>query len=88
GASVLLAETIVSCAAGYCVDASKYCVGLDINANHVRAARTGWVVGVARPHHVGKSTQVWEIRITDKAEKLVCIVRLTLAVLARELSAS
>ena len=83
GASVLLAETIGSCAATYCVNDSKYCVGLDINANHIRAARSGWVLGVARPLHVGKSTQVWEIRITDEAEKLVCIVRLTMAVLAR-----
>lgn len=87
GASVLLAETIGSSAASYCVDASKYCVGLDINANHIRAARSGWVLGVARPLHVGKSTQVWEIRVTDGAEKLVCIVRLTMAVLSREANA-
>ncbi len=84
GASVVLAETIGSCAASYCIDMEKnYCVGLDINANHIRAARSGWVLGVARPLHVGKSTQVWEIRITDTNEKLVCIARLTMAVLAR-----
>ena len=84
GASVVLAETLGSCAAAHCIDADKYCVGLDINANHIRAARSGSVLGVARPLHVGKSTQVWEIRITDDAEKLVCIARLTMAVLARE----
>ncbi len=84
GASVVLAETLGSCAAGHCVDMSKnYCVGLDINANHIRAARSGWVLGVARPLHVGKSTQVWEIRVTDENEKLVCIARLTMAVLAK-----
>jgi 1,4-dihydroxy-2-naphthoyl-CoA hydrolase len=84
GASVVLAETIGSFAASHCVDMSKlYCVGLDINANHLRAARSGWVLGVARPLHVGKSTQVWEIRITDEAHKLVCIARLTVAVLAK-----
>ena len=88
GASVLLAETIGSCAASYCVDTNKYVVGLDINANHVRATRSGWVLGVARPLHLGKSTQVWEIRIADEAEKLVCIVRLTMAVLTREPNAS
>ncbi len=84
GASVVLAETIGSFAANHCVDMSKYyCVGLDINANHLRAVRSGWVLGVARPLHVGKSTQVWEIRITDEAEKLVCISRLTVAALAK-----
>ena len=87
GASVLLAETIGSCAATYCIDEDKICVGLDINANHIRAARSGWVLGVARPLHVGKSTQVWEIRVSDEAEKLVCIARLTVAVLAREVNA-
>lgn len=84
GASVVLAETLGSCAAAHCIDANKYCVGLDINANHVRAARSGSVLGVARPLHIGKSTQVWEIRMTDDAEKLVCIARLTIAVLSRE----
>ena len=84
GASVVLAETLGSCAAAHCINADKYCVGLDINANHIRAARSGWVLGIARPLHVGKSTQVWEIRITDEAEKLVCVARITMAVLKRE----
>ena len=86
GASVLLAETLGSCAGNLCVDPEQlYCVGLDINANHVRAVREGWVTGVARPLHLGRTTQIWEIRISDAADRLVCIARLTLSVLAREL---
>lgn len=86
GASVLLAETLGSSAGNLCVDPQKfYCVGLDINANHVRAVREGWVTGTARPLHLGKSTQIWEIRIADASDRLVCIARLTLSVLAREL---
>jgi 1,4-dihydroxy-2-naphthoyl-CoA hydrolase len=85
GASVLLAETIGSCAANYCVDEDKaYCVGLDINANHMRAATQGWVTGTARPYHIGRSTQVWEIRIVDDAGRMVCISRLTMAVVKRK----
>jgi 1,4-dihydroxy-2-naphthoyl-CoA hydrolase len=85
GASVLLAETVGSCAANFCVDeASAYCVGLDINANHVRSASTGWVTGTARPCHIGRSTQVWEIRVVDEAGQLVCISRLTIAVVKRK----
>lgn len=81
GASVLLAEALGSCAANMCVDQrSEFCVGLDINANHVRAVRSGWVTGTARPLHVGKTTQVWEIRIVDQSERLVCASRLTIAV--------
>lgn len=85
GASVLLAETIGSCAANYCVDEDKaYCVGLDINANHMRTATQGWVTGTARPYHIGRSTQVWEIRIVDDAGRMVCISRLTMAVVKRK----
>ena len=84
GASVALAETLGSTGAFLCVDASKYYVaGLEINANHVRAVRDGWVTGVARPLHLGRTTQLWEIRITDQADKLVCISRLTMAVLEK-----
>jgi 1,4-dihydroxy-2-naphthoyl-CoA hydrolase len=84
GASVLLAESVGSVAATLCVDPQKfYCVGLDINANHIRSARSGWVTGTARAIHVGRTTQVWEIRITDEADKLVCLSRLTMAVIAR-----
>ena len=82
GASVTLAETLASWAATYCVDRSKnHCVGLEINANHVRAVREGHVYGVARPIHLGRSTHIWEIRITTEDGKLVCISRVTMAVL-------
>ena len=82
GASVTLAETLGSAAAHCCVDnGQKMCVGLDINANHIRAVRDGYVTGVAKPLHIGASTQVWEIQIHSAQDKLVCIARLTLAVL-------
>jgi uncharacterized protein (TIGR00369 family) len=83
GASVLLAETLGSTAAGLCVPADKGVVGIEINANHLRGVRDGNVTGTARPLHVGASTQVWEIRIEDDAGRLVCISRLTLAVISR-----
>ena len=82
GASVLLAETLGSSAGNLCVPEGKVCVGIEINANHVRAARDGIVIGTARPVHVGGRTQVWEIRIEDEAGELVCISRLTLAVIS------
>lgn len=83
GASVVLAETLGSSAGNLCVDpATQVCVGLEINANHLRAAREGVVTGTARALHVGRSTQVWEIRIDNSAGKPVCISRLTLAVVA------
>jgi 1,4-dihydroxy-2-naphthoyl-CoA hydrolase len=82
GASVALAETLGSIAATLCVDSSKqYCVGLEINANHLKAVRNGTVTGVAKPVHIGKKTQVWEIRITNDDNALICISRITLAVL-------
>ncbi|MGE8280552.1 MAG: hotdog fold thioesterase [Stenotrophomonas sp.] len=84
GASVVLAETLGSSAGNLCVDPSQQvCVGLEINANHLRAARSGVVTGTARALHVGRTTQVWEIRIEDEAAKPVCISRLTLAVVAK-----
>ncbi|HEX5354423.1 MAG TPA: hotdog fold thioesterase [Rhodanobacteraceae bacterium] len=82
GASVALAETLGSTAAMLCCEEGRATVGLDINANHLRAVRQGIVTGTARPIHVGRSTQVWEIRIEDDAGKLVCIARLTMAVVA------
>jgi 1,4-dihydroxy-2-naphthoyl-CoA hydrolase len=85
GASMALAETLGSVAGNLCLDADKeLAVGLDINANHVRAVTSGSVTGTARPLHVGRATQVWEIRIEDEAQKLVCISRLTLAVVPRK----
>ena len=84
GASVALAETLGSLAGMLTLDpAVEAAVGLDINANHVRAVRSGVVTGTARPLHVGRTTQVWEIRIEDAAGRLVCISRLTLAVVPR-----
>jgi 1,4-dihydroxy-2-naphthoyl-CoA hydrolase len=84
GASCVLAETVGSTAANFCVDqASFYCVGLDINTNHVRAMREGMVIGIAKPFHLGKTTQVWGIEVRDEAGNLVSINRLTMAVLTR-----
>ena len=81
GASVALAETLGSVAGNLCVDTTKeMVVGLEINANHVRAMRGGRVTGTARALHVGRSTQLWEIRIENDEGKLVCVSRLTLAV--------
>lgn len=80
GASVVLAETLGSVAANFCVDDNAYCVGLDINANHVRAMRSGLVIGKATPIHLGVSTQVWQINISDERGRLVCTSRLTIAV--------
>jgi uncharacterized protein (TIGR00369 family) len=83
GASVLLAETLGSSAGNLCVGSDEVCVGIEINANHLRAARDGVVTGTARPIHVGARTQVWDIRIEDERGRLVCISRLTLAVVSR-----
>ena len=81
GASVLLAETLGSTAGGLCVDEGQGVVGIEINANHLIGVREGLVTGTARPLHVGRSTQVWEIRIEDARGRLACISRLTLAVI-------
>jgi 1,4-dihydroxy-2-naphthoyl-CoA hydrolase len=85
GASVALAETLGSVAATFCVDLNKqYCVGLDINANHIKSVREGFVTGTTKPVHIGKKTQVWEVRIVNENEELVCISRITLAVLDKK----
>jgi 1,4-dihydroxy-2-naphthoyl-CoA hydrolase len=82
GASVALAETLGSIAANCCVDgAVQYCVGLDINANHIKSVKQGFVTGTTRPLHIGKRTHVWEIRITDEGNDLICISRITMAVI-------
>lgn len=82
GASVALAETLGSVAAFMNIDEEKYVpVGLDINANHIRSVRSGFVYGITKPLHIGKSTHVWEIKITDEDEKLVCMTRLTMAII-------
>ena len=85
GASCALAETIGSVASAMVVDHSRfYCVGLEINANHIRSAREGYVTGIAKPLHLGSTTHVWDIRIYDEQEKLVCVSRLTVVVLQRK----
>ncbi len=82
GASLVLAETLASTAAYFCIDANlKMCVGLEINANHVRSVREGYVYGRASPLHRGRSTHIWEIRVTDEQGRLVCVSRCTLAIL-------
>lgn len=84
GASVVLAETLGSVGANLCVDREQqYCVGIEVNANHLRAVRQGVVTGTARPYHLGRRTQVWEVKIHDESDRLVSVSRLTLAVLDR-----
>ena len=87
GASAALAETVGSVAATLCIDMSQqYAVGLDINANHLRPVKAGYVYGTARPVHLGRRTHVWEINITDEAQKLVCISRLTLMIVDKNVN--
>ncbi|MFA7402790.1 MAG: hotdog fold thioesterase [Pelobacteraceae bacterium] len=82
GASAALAETLGSVAASMCTASTgKRVVGLEINANHIRPVAGGWVTGITAPIHVGNTTQIWDIRIYDEQEKLVCISRLTVAVI-------
>jgi uncharacterized protein (TIGR00369 family) len=80
GASVLLAETLVSSAATFVVPPGQAAVGMEINANHLRPVSSGWVTGTARPVSLGRRTQVWEVRIVDGDDRLVCISRCTMAV--------
>jgi 1,4-dihydroxy-2-naphthoyl-CoA hydrolase len=85
GASCVLAETIGSVASALVIDQTKaYCVGLEINANHIRSAKSGFVTGIAMPLHLGATTHVWDIKIYDEREKLVCVSRLTVAILKRQ----
>jgi len=85
GASVALAETLGSIAAQMNIDQENFmAVGLDINANHIRSVRSGFVYGVTKPIHIGRSTHVWEINITDEEDKLVCVSRLTVSVIAKK----
>ena len=82
GASCVLAEGLSSAAGNFCVQNEKdYCVGLEINANHIRSVREGFVIGRATPKHIGKTTQVWEITVSTEEGKLVCVSRLTVQVL-------
>jgi 1,4-dihydroxy-2-naphthoyl-CoA hydrolase len=81
GASVVLAESIGSLGSYLAIASDRRCVGLEINANHLRSVDAGWVTGIARPLHIGGSTHVWDIRITDDEEHLICIARLTMAII-------
>ena len=84
GASVVLAETLGSIGGSLCIDpATQYCVGLEINANHIRPAKDGYVYGHGEILHLGKKTQIWEIKIYNEEKKLVCVSRLTLAVIEK-----
>jgi 1,4-dihydroxy-2-naphthoyl-CoA hydrolase len=84
GASCALAETIGSLGSHFVIDPNKFiCVGLEINANHVRSARKGYVIATCTPLHIGASTHVWDIKIHDEKEKLVCVSRLTVAILKK-----
>ncbi|SEW53581.1 hotdog fold thioesterase [Chitinophaga arvensicola] len=84
GASAALAETVGSMASGLIIDPEKQiCVGMEINANHLRGVRSGYVHACARPLHIGSNSHVWDIRITDDQHKLVCVSRLTVAILAK-----
>lgn len=82
GVSVVLAETLGSCGAAYASPAGHRAVGLDINANHIKGAISGWVTGITRPVHRGRTTQVWQIDLHNDAGELTCVSRITMAVLA------
>lgn len=87
GASCVLAETLGSMASHLVIDfAHFYCVGIEINANHIRSAKEGFVYGTCTPLHLGASTHVWDIRITNEEGKLVCISRLTVAIMKKKVS--
>jgi 1,4-dihydroxy-2-naphthoyl-CoA hydrolase len=82
GISVLLAETLGSCGATCAMAPGQQAVGLEINANHLRSVRSGWVTGLTRPFHIGRSTQVWHIELHNEDGQLTCVSRITMAVLA------
>lgn len=82
GVSVVLAETLGSCGAAYACPPGHRAVGLDINANHLRGATSGWVTGITRPVHIGRTTQVWQIDMQDDQGRPTCVSRITMAILA------
>jgi 1,4-dihydroxy-2-naphthoyl-CoA hydrolase len=85
GASCTLAETVGSVASAMVVDHTRFaCVGLEINANHIRSVREGLVTGIAKPLHLGANTHVWDVRIYDEMEKMICVSRLTVAIIPRK----
>jgi uncharacterized protein (TIGR00369 family) len=82
GVSVVLAETLGSCGAAYATPEGYRAVGLDINANHLKGATSGWVTGITRPVHIGRTTHVWQIDMRNDAGEMTCVSRITMAVLA------
>ena len=82
GVSVALAETLGSCGAAFSIPEGYRTVGLDINANHLKSASSGWVTGTARPVHMGRTTHVWAIELKNGAGELTCVSRITMAILA------
>lgn len=82
GVSVVLAETLGSCGAMYACPEGHRAVGLDINANHLKGAKSGWVTGITYPIHVGRTTQVWQIDMSNDAGEMTCVSRITLAILS------
>lgn len=87
GASAALAETVGSVASWMCIDPQKQiCVGMEINCNHIKSKKSGMVTALARPLHIGATSHVWDIRIEDENNKLICVSRLTVAVLKKPLS--
>ena len=85
GASATLAETLGSMASALVIDRKKFiCVGIEINANHIRSVRNGFVIGTVTPIHIGSTTHVWDIRIHDENNKLICVSRLTVAILKKK----
>ena len=87
GVSVVLAETLGSCGAAFASPAGHRAVGLDINANHLRSVSEGWVTGIARPIHIGRTTHVWQIDMSNEKGQLTCVSRITMAILAPATSA-
>jgi 1,4-dihydroxy-2-naphthoyl-CoA hydrolase len=85
GASLVLAETLGSFGAAMVIDLNEFiCVGQEINANHLRSVRNGFVTGISRPIHIGSSSQVWDIRIYDDQERIICVSRITVAVMKKK----
>lgn len=85
GASAVLAETLGSMASYLCIDSeTKAAVGIEINCNHLKSARSGYVVGTARPLHIGRTTHVWDIKIEDERGRLICVSRLTVAIINKD----
>ena len=82
GVSVVLAETLGSCGAAFATPEGHQAVGLDINANHLKGVTSGWVTGITRPVHIGRTTQVWQIELKSDAGELTCVSRITMAILA------